>query len=410
MRAEHTTIGVATESAYGTWPTADKQLLLVKDATPTYDRNYQAPAFWSGDPNSYPSEFLDEGGNLSLPSDLVYENYLPLYESLMGAARGAAKSEVDVDIDATSGVLTTAGAADFSGFQVGDMLFLDGAGIAPNVAEWYGPVLTKSATALTLAAGTTQLADFAAGGQVRIRSRRLIPGNTDISLAWEMQLLRLTNRFIIGEGYGVGQIEWNIQKGNFLGEVATLMGQEFSPAAATAATGTIAAKTTDPMRPAQGGVGRIYLADGTVAIGAPLAATVVVSEYTQRWTHNQEGIKGLPTDGPQALDRGNWDGSQFTARVRLDDTAWALLVNPVKNNTTMQAGISVKDKQGNRMFFFHPACRPQGDIEFGTRGTTVFHPLTFPIHDPVKDGTSIYNAAGFGYQHAMFFVPVEALP
>lgn len=414
MHAEFTTFGVAPEGAFGTWPTANKQLLNVDDIRPTRNRNMAAPPWYTGDRRNFKLEITDQEGALTIPSALQYENLLPLLEQFFGSSRGSAKSVVGTDISATDGVISTVGAADFSVFEVGDFLVLDGAGIgANNPVDWYGPVLAKDATTLTLGSVQAQLVDFAAGGQVRIRSRRLVDGTTESSFAWEAQLVKGINQFLRGEGYKSSRYSVNWSGGGFATEEFQMMGQEWAPASASAASGSVASKKTGGMKGityGKGGVGRIFLADGTTALGAP--TSLFVTQWGLALQAALGSVKGLGFDGPAGIDEGGQDGSQLTAQVRFDDAARTEVADKIAGNVTMQGGISVRDAQGNRLFYFVPAASCSGDPQFGARGSVVVQPVTLGIHDPAKDDTSTYyNAgAGLGYQVAMFFVPNEVLP
>lgn len=406
MLTEFTTLGFAVESTYGTFPTANKTLINVQDARPTKNRSEQAPNVWTGDRRTHAMEMLEQSGAITIPTPLQYENGLLFQEALMASTRSAAISETGTDVSAASNVITSTAEADMSAFSVHDMVHLSGAGISPNVAGWYGPVTAKTATTLTLAGPT--ITDFSAGSTVLIRTRRLVDGITESSLAFEMQLTKGTNQFIKGEGYKPSQIAWSWQQGQFATEEITLQGQEWTWESATAASGSVAAKTTgfmNAIEAAKGGVQRIWIADGTSALGA--ATTLVVSNWTITWQQLLQSVLGIGNSGPSAIDQGGLDGSNMTANVRFDDTARTAVSDLIEAYTLMQMAIACQDKQGNSLCFFQPCGTPMGDVEMGNRGTTVFQPLTVNSADPAKTSDSVYyNAgAGTGYQHAIFFAP-----
>jgi hypothetical protein len=185
-------------------------------------------------------------------------------------------------------------------------------------------------------------------------------------------------------------------------------GKEWTHASASAASGSVAAPAPGYMsaiEPSKGGVGRIWLADGTAALGS--ATSLIVSQSTITWQNALQMVKGEGSSGPSAIDRGGVDGSNVNARVRFDDAARTAVADLIEAHTTMQWAKSVRDIQGNRMLWFVPAGKPSGDISFGARGSVVYQPVTIGSHDPAKDETSIYHAAGagLGFQHAMFYVP-----
>jgi hypothetical protein len=115
---------------------------------------------------------------------------------------------------------------------------------------------------------------------------------------------------------------------------------------------------------------------------------------------------GINSSGPASIDIGNYSGTQVQATLRLDDAARAAVGTQIHNHSTMTLAWETFDAQGNRELYCIPACRPDaGDVNFGGVNDIRNIPVTFSIHDPAKDNTSIYKAAGFGYQLAKFAVP-----
>src|SRR5690606_12108794 len=109
---------------------------------------------------------------------MQYQNLLPVLESLMAAATGAAVTVTGTDIEFDGTNNTIEAPAGLGVFTLAYMLRVTGAANAENNG-WKGPVMVTSATALELPPG--QVIDEAAGASITLTCVPLLDGTTEKS-------------------------------------------------------------------------------------------------------------------------------------------------------------------------------------------------------------------------------------
>lgn len=400
----YTTLGLVEESTYATTPAAALQLMWVRNLAMGRNKTTGMPGVYTGDRRTFPSAVLQADGTFTFESPGQYENTLHPWEGIAGNSREAAVSITAITIAATGGVVTDSGNG-LGAVDNGDLVFISGAGVSPNstAGDWYGPVTASGAGTFTVPAG--QLQNFTAGASVVIKTRRLTDANTQKSFSAEWHATTLTNQFMAEKGIMFSQVVSNWQQGQFMTEQWTGAGQFPVPGSATIGTGAeIAAPNSDFMT-AVGGWQKVYIARASTGLGITSVTPLIVSSISLTIQQAVVDTIGLGSLGPTIKDLGNYDGSQVQLTARFDDNARTALSNPIQSHETMAIAWCTADAQGNKEAYLIPACKPSGDVTFGDANTVVNIPVTFSIHDPAKDSSSAYKAAGFDFQWARFWVP-----
>lgn len=396
--ATYVKFGTVEESAYGTTPASALQLINVTSVDLKQSRDVSRPNILVGNRRRYENRVLRKSGDLVLPAPLQYENMLLFHEGLQNAARSAAVSVTATTISFDSGTETIGDSgAGFGNFAVGDWVYVSGAGDAGNNG-WKGPVLTKSASALTFPNGQIT-ATAVATPSVTIKTRRLLDSTTlkSYSVEWQDADPSVTNEFRSGTGYRVGSIEWAWSQGSWATEQVTLMGQVPAMASATIGTGAAtAAKTTGFMNAVDDFQTILF---GTNSSSSSFAATATDLRVTV--TNTQTPVYGLGTVGPSQIHVGPQDIS-VSMTLYYDDDA-RTIQDLVEAHTTCWMGFDVVDPDGNRMAFSIPAMKPDvGDPEIGEAGSLISLPITWSGHDPAKDSGSL--STSIPYQFGIFYV------
>jgi len=401
--ATFTKIGIVEESSYGVTPAAALQLINVTGLTFGRQRNIGKPAVYTGDRRTHPSRILQKDGTFAFTTYLQYENTLLPWEGLAGASRSAAVSITAITISAASGVIADS-ANGLGAIDDGDWVYIDGVGISPNTADWYGPVTSAAAGAITVPA--TQLQNFSAGASVRIRTRRQKDGTTEKFYSAQTHITDLTSQFKSETGIMWSQNVINWKQGSYVTESWTGVGKHPTPISATIGTGADLAAPTSDFFTAVDDINSIWLANASTGQGIGDPSTLIISDLSLTIQQAVQGVYGLGSDGPAQQDLGNYDGTQLQVTARFDDTARTALSDLIQSHTTMAAAWDCVDLQGNRKLFFLPALRPDsGDETFGGPNEVISLPVTLSVHDPAKDNSSAYKSSGFGFQWAVFDVP-----
>lgn len=390
-----TLAGHIEETTYGTTPAAAVQRINCNGFPLMRPRNVQRPDILTNDRRRYAERVLQEDGSITVTAPLQYRNLVGFHEGLMANDEEAAVSvtATDISFNGTTGVIASVAAA-FGSLKKGDWIYISGAVNSGNNG-WHGPLTAAAAASVTvLPAG--QLTTEAAGASVTIKTRRLVDANTPKSYSLEWQLTQLTNAFRVGKGFRVRQVTWNWQQGQFATESVELIGKAPSRASATAGTGgPTAAPTTDFMNC----VGDF----GTVKIDGA-STSIIISQIQLAVLANLIPYYGLGSVGPSDISTGSLDGTITLSAIH-DNNADTLLAS-IEAQETISMFWDLKDLANNRLGFWAPAVRAnQGDPNIGAANSLVsLENVTLTLHDPNKDSTSDYFAAGGFPQFAIFMI------
>lgn len=386
------------EATLGVTPSANYYELNVTRAAPVRNRTRERPNVWSRSRRPHAGRIVSKEGALQVVAPMQYQNLLPVLESLMAAATGAAVTVTGTDIEFDGTNNTIEAPAGLGVFTLAYMLRVTGAANAENNG-WKGPVMVTSATALELPPG--QVIDEAAGASITLTCVPLLDGTTEKSGSFQWHATETDYRRTMvaakADRYGI-----NWQLGQYITETIDLMGR--APVKDDGGIGTTVAagwpKASRPFTSAED-LKRIYIGNSSIGTNE-----LCLSKLDFAIQNNRNKLEALHLGEPKDHILGQVF-AEFTGEAYADAAAIEI-ADAFDADESVFAFAAMEDPAGNGICVLQTAAKGDGELSPGERNSLVqFGGIRLDGHDPAKDEDSdFYNSgAGPGFMTGIFFAP-----
>lgn len=382
-------VALVEETTPFTTPSAALQKLRVisgtklgRAVTRTEDKSY------TGSRGKYKPRIAYSEGPIELVMPYVIGNdALPL-EGLLG---NDYSSLIDITattiaFNGTTGAIT-AGSSLFGSLAVGDMIFVE----STSNAGWVGPISAASGTSLTVPAA--QLTTEAAGGSVRIRTKRLLAGSTSKAYTCQLWNTEIASKFEVGRGAVAQSMSLAFKADGEAEQKFTFLGLEPVTESSSVGSGTTAAPTNTHHVGLD--VTQSWFLDAATFLFTALELSVDAKRSPR---------KVIGSAGPIGFNQGKHD-VMVKLGLYADATSWEVLDEDRAQGTQL-LWFATKDLEENRRCILLPAGTLQDvELSLGEDGSPLeFQNFTFKAHSDDLDGSTTTN---YPFQIGIFEVPAE---